>query len=80
MNLDLNSIQSVATTNLTATAVEGSKRALGKMNEAAQKLSAGEITPSNMVALKEQAAVYSINMQLIKAADETTGQLLNLRA
>lgn len=80
MSLDLPPIQSIPASSLANTAIEGASLSAERMNKVAQQLSAGEITPANMVGLKEQAALYAINMKLIKTADETVGQLLNLRA
>lgn len=79
MTIDFNPVQAYASNNLTATAVQGSKRSMSRMNEAAQRINSGELTARNVVTMKEQSALYSMNMKMIKVADETVGQLLNLR-
>ena len=66
--------------SLEQTALNGAQRALSGHQHYAAALQRGEITAANMVGLKQQFLMYTLNLKLIGMADEMKGQLLDMLA
>ncbi len=60
--------------------LQGMQRAVGQLNEVADKISQGEITPENMVSTMEANILFKANAQVVRAQDEMLGTLFNKKA
>jgi hypothetical protein len=64
--------------DMRSTALRAAGDSVEKINKAAGRISEGDIRVENFVALKEEFLLYSINLKLIKIADEMIGQTLDI--
>lgn len=62
------------------TAVQGLEKASAQLRADFDRLNAGDISPERMASVMEASFIYSMNIQLIKIADEMTGQVIDLIA
>jgi len=62
------------------TPLQGMQRAVGQLNDAADRISQGEITPENMVSTMEANILFKANAQVVRTQDEMLGTLFNKKA
>jgi flagellar basal body rod protein FlgG len=80
MGIEIGSNYDAASSNLSATALTGSRQSLERLNKAAERIQTGDVSIENMVTLIQEPIVYTMNMKVIQVSDEMAGQLMNLRA
>ena len=61
-----------------AAAVQGAQKARASMQRTAQRLARGEVSERHMVDLMVDHRTYRSNLELIKAADEHLGTVLDV--
>jgi len=66
--------------DLHGASMRGAQAARTRMADHAQALGAGDIRVERVVGMQQEAHLYSINLQLLKMADEMVGQVLDLLA
>lgn len=66
--------------SLLTASTQGIRRGISEANDAAQKIAAGEITPSNFVALVQAKIAIKANRVTAETAGELVGSLLNRKA
>jgi len=60
--------------------LQGMQQAMKDFNQAAERISEGEITPENMVATMEAKILFKANAQVVRTQDEMLGTLFNAKA
>jgi hypothetical protein len=73
-------VSSVSTSNATANAIEGLKKAQNTVNQAAQNIAGGSQDPQDIVSLSQAATSFKANAAVIRTEDETTKSLLDITA
>lgn len=66
--------------SLQSTALKGTRDSLERFNQQAEAISRGDIDAANMIGLREESLLYSMNLQLIRITDEMIGQTLDMLA
>ena len=61
-----------------STALEASRKAAASMQRTAQEVARGEVGERQMVDLMSDHRTYRSNLELIKAADEQVGTILDI--
>lgn len=61
-------------------AYTSAQQALEGAAAASAQIAHGNLEPSNVIELKQQSTLYSMNLKLVSIADDMAGQVLNLRA
>jgi len=73
-------VSSVSTTSSTANAIEGLKKAQSTIENAAQNIAGGSQDPADIVSLSQAATSFKANAAVIKADDQMTKTLLDIKA
>ena len=76
----VSSVGSSPRMDLFAAPLEGMRRGVAQMNQAAANIAKGDITPGNMVGLIQADALVQANVVSARTADEVLGQIINLKA
>ncbi|MEE8586061.1 MAG: hypothetical protein V3T83_14550 [Acidobacteriota bacterium] len=61
-----------------STALEASRKAAASMQRTAHEIARGEVSEKQMVDLMSDHRTYRSNLELIKAADEQVGTILDI--
>jgi hypothetical protein len=70
----------VSSNSTVSTAIEGLKKAQNTVNNAAQNIAEGSMDPQDVVALSQAATSFKVNVAVLKAEDEMTKSLLDIKA
>ena len=73
-------VSSVSTNSSTAKAIEGLKKAQSTIENAAQNIAGGSQDPADIVSLSQAATSFKANAAVIKADDQMTKTLLDIKA
>lgn len=74
------SVQSISGRSIHSSALKGLRSLSTTMDPNAVRLANGDISVRHQVALNQQMFIYSINLRLLKIADDISGEILDEKA
>jgi flagellar basal body rod protein FlgG len=60
--------------------LQGMQRSVAQLNQAADKIAQGDVSPENIVSTMEAKIMFKANAQVVKTQDEMLGTLFNEKA